>query len=488
MANNGNEDFYYNLSRKELQTLCKRYGLPANKSHSDLAMSLIAYLQEGFGGPMYNLWGNFYAQCNGNGLSHNEYPRKYSVDDSLGLARDRTMENVPETESREINFSAYPAQTAVDCSVETPTQVPSSSFEFHVRSEEGINLYVDFNSSLSEWTKRFKSEVCTCQNVHRNKSMSLYEDLGCIGKGDKEKRSSFIQNINYGYIEDKEPTKSDNVGLDHSVKLAETSVTSAVRSCNMAADASEHLVEDQALVSSKLDSAPQKQRISGAHSFAKDGSLIKLDSNVLNNFQKSICAPAVNSLSKGQLSPVIIEHQNSNLNNCLNPTLQNNYSPVNLSVVYPGCSASASIEMQSSEVVSFSKDISCSPCGNGGLVGLFVQKDNLETELGIISSCEQVPDLLGNYVPKSAEAWERNNITNGRDSPECSQLTSSVEKNSFCYDNLESNEELSRKRKHIEGELQSGYGNPDAKNLTSRKHITRKVLPRRSVRLISKVF
>jgi hypothetical protein len=45
MANKTNEDFYYNLSRKELQSLCKKYGLPANKSHSELATLLISYLE-----------------------------------------------------------------------------------------------------------------------------------------------------------------------------------------------------------------------------------------------------------------------------------------------------------------------------------------------------------------------------------------------------------------------------------------------------------
>lgn len=43
MANKANEVFYDKLTRKELQSMCKIYGLPANKSHLELAKSLIAY-------------------------------------------------------------------------------------------------------------------------------------------------------------------------------------------------------------------------------------------------------------------------------------------------------------------------------------------------------------------------------------------------------------------------------------------------------------
>lgn len=37
--------FHDKLSRKELQNMCKLYGLPANKSHSQLKNSLLAFLE-----------------------------------------------------------------------------------------------------------------------------------------------------------------------------------------------------------------------------------------------------------------------------------------------------------------------------------------------------------------------------------------------------------------------------------------------------------
>lgn len=45
MVNKAKKGFYDNLSRKELQNMCKLYGLPANRSHSELEKSLFAYLE-----------------------------------------------------------------------------------------------------------------------------------------------------------------------------------------------------------------------------------------------------------------------------------------------------------------------------------------------------------------------------------------------------------------------------------------------------------
>ena len=38
-------DFYSGFSRKELQSLCKKYNLPANRSSSDMAESLASYFE-----------------------------------------------------------------------------------------------------------------------------------------------------------------------------------------------------------------------------------------------------------------------------------------------------------------------------------------------------------------------------------------------------------------------------------------------------------
>ncbi|KMT08675.1 hypothetical protein BVRB_6g139510 [Beta vulgaris subsp. vulgaris] len=45
MGERKEEDLYRNFSRKDLQGLCKKYGLPAKKSNSEMATSLILYLE-----------------------------------------------------------------------------------------------------------------------------------------------------------------------------------------------------------------------------------------------------------------------------------------------------------------------------------------------------------------------------------------------------------------------------------------------------------
>ncbi|XP_038970449.1 uncharacterized protein LOC103706020 isoform X1 [Phoenix dactylifera] len=46
MAYQENLEFYFNLSRRELQGLCKKHNLPANRSHAQLAKSLASFLRK----------------------------------------------------------------------------------------------------------------------------------------------------------------------------------------------------------------------------------------------------------------------------------------------------------------------------------------------------------------------------------------------------------------------------------------------------------
>ncbi|KAK2641849.1 hypothetical protein Ddye_023612 [Dipteronia dyeriana] len=81
---------------------------------------------------------------------------------------------------------------------------------------------------------------------------------------------------------------------------------------------------------------------------------------------------------------------------------------------------------------------------------------------------------------------ERSELIDGEESSECLQFEDSIEKTCSRVDDVESNEELSKKRRNIEIEDQNGCGKPDARILRSTKHFAGKVLPRRSMRLVSK--
>ncbi|KAF3455712.1 hypothetical protein FNV43_RR00354 [Rhamnella rubrinervis] len=494
MANKANEVFYDNLTRKELQSMCKIYGLPANKSHSELAKSLIAYAEEGKNGSMLNLKKMSHSKCNGNGLNHSEAQR-IDIGEDLTLIGDGLGANMPQIICREINVGSCPAEAAFSARIESSTKVPSS-FEYYVRSEEGINLYVDLNSSPSDWTKTFKNEVYVSENIQSNKCQNLHWGLGCSGEGDKELKRSFIGDISSGKIKDghvharsssgSKMTISDRKGLDQQDK------GDRLLSCNISVDVSEQLDEDQALNSFKLTSCAENHRISVAESCAKDGCNVVIHSDVIDPPQINlVCESAVNSISDGPLSHVTSEHQNSNLDECQNSTLKYVCNLADTAMVQPGCSVSGSIEIQSSEVASCHKEAPFSPCENGGLPGLVDPNHKTETEKGgLANSNELNPDAYENHLPLYAEEWERSNTTNGWESSECSQFSNTCGRTYFSSKNLDAKEELlQRKKKHIEGVHQSGYGKAyNTKILRSMKRNTRKDLRRRSMRLISKVF
>ncbi|XP_041012983.1 uncharacterized protein LOC121256265 isoform X6 [Juglans microcarpa x Juglans regia] len=581
MANKTNEDSYHKLSRKELQSLCKKYGLPANRSHSGLATLLISYLEDDLRGLMYNLQemspSQLVVQRDRSDINHRESLRESFDNTRLGLARDGTVENVPGINCRKMNVDACPAENVIAPSMKTSC-VPSPSFEFYVMSEEGINLHVDLNSSPSDWTKRLKNEVYISEGVHRDRSRSLHCDLGKFGETDIEMNNSFILNIEPGQINNAHVltrssaslgmTENDHLGFEQPDKCDASLPSSAIMPC---VDKLKTLKRDQMHVSSEPNFNVHDQIDSATKSCDKDQCTVILDSNVSVTPQlKSVCNSVINPISDGPLSSLTLKDQtskpgdevfeNSSLQNssslvnpCViypgfpagasmemptsevascrkdascsscengdsvikpifdgplshltlkdqnskcgdenfeNSSLQNSCRLVTPSVVYPGFSTSASMEMPTLEVASCCKDASCSHCENGGSLVLVDLKHKTEKEegglAGLANSSELNDETYRNLSPTTFEEWDRSNIINGKECSECSQIDNSVERTCLSSNDTKS-KEPPKKRKHTDGEDQSSYPKPDAKILRSSKHIARKVLPRRSMRLISKV-
>ncbi|XP_041012952.1 uncharacterized protein LOC121256265 isoform X2 [Juglans microcarpa x Juglans regia] len=629
MANKTNEDSYHKLSRKELQSLCKKYGLPANRSHSGLATLLISYLEEMSPSQLV-------VQRDRSDINHRESLRESFDNTRLGLARDGTVENVPGINCRKMNVDACPAENVIAPSMKTSC-VPSPSFEFYVMSEEGINLHVDLNSSPSDWTKRLKNEVYISEGVHRDRSRSLHCDLGKFGETDIEMNNSFILNIEPGQINNAHVltrssaslgmTENDHLGFEQPDKCDASLPSSAIMPC---VDKLKTLKRDQMHVSSEPNFNVHDQIDSATKSCDKDQCTVILDSNVSVTPQlKSVCNSVINPISDGPLSSLTLKDQtskpgdevfeNSSLQNssslvnpCViypgfpagasmemptsevascrkdascsscengdsvikpifdgplshltlkdqnskcgdenfeNSSLQNSCRLVTPSVVYPGFSTSASMEMPTlevascckdascshcenggslvlvdlkhktekeegglansselnddtyrnlsptsasmemptSEVASCRKDASCSPCENGGSLDLVDLEHKTEKEQGGLANSSELNDeTYRNLSPTTFEEWDRSNIINGKECSECSQIDNSVERTCLSSNDTKS-KEPPKKRKHTDGEDQSSYPKPDAKILRSSKHIARKVLPRRSMRLISKV-
>ncbi|KAG6730746.1 hypothetical protein I3842_01G096000 [Carya illinoinensis] len=416
MANKTNEDSYHKLSRKELQSLCKKYGLPANRSHSGLATLLISYL-EYLGLPLgasfkseqiWNAviekvehrlasWKRLYlsksgrltlikkemspsqlvVQCDRSDINHRESLRESFDNTQLGLARDGTVENVPGINCRKMHVDACPAENVIAPSMKSSC-VPSPSFQFYVMSEEGINLHVDLNSSPSDWTKRLKNEVYISEGVHRDRSRSLLCDLGKFGETDIEMNNSFILNIEPGQINNAHVltrssaslgmTENDHLGFEQPDKCDASLPSSAIMPC---IDKLNNLKRDQMHVSSEPNFNAHNQIDSATKSCDKDHCTVILDSNVSVTPQlKSVSNSVINPMSDGPLSPLTLKDQTSKRGDEIfeNSSLQNSSSLVNPCVVYPGFSAGASMEMPTSEVASCLKDASCSSCENGNSV------------------------------------------------------------------------------------------------------------------------
>lgn len=363
---------------------------------------------------------NIVFQCDKSGLNFKEHLRESSGNTYLGFGRDGIEENMPQIKGRNTDVSTCPVENAIASSMKSP-RVPSTSFEFHVMSEEGINLHVDLNSSPSDWAKRFKDEVYVCKGVHKNESWSFHQGLGHFGETDKQVKNSFVCNmdsdqINNGHVltTENDPmgfemTENDPMGFEQPDNGEASLLSGAIMPCSMVIDVSENLKKDQVLIPSEPNSNAQDQINSAAESCAKDQCTVILDSNATDTPPlKSACNSVVNSMSDGPLSPLQLKDQNSKCVDEIfeNSTLQNSCSLVNPGLVDPGCSASGSMEMPTSEVASCHKDASCSPCGNGGFLDLVDPKLNTDTEQGgLTNSSELDHDTCRNLLPTCVEEW-----------------------------------------------------------------------------------
>ncbi|KAJ6734254.1 hypothetical protein OIU79_001498 [Salix purpurea] len=83
---------------------------------------------------------------------------------------------------------------------------------------------------------------------------------------------------------------------------------------------------------------------------------------------------------------------------------------------------------------------------------------------------------------------EWSNAISGRESSVCSQVDDSFGKTSLKSEILRSSEELLRKRSRVERGGQSGCGKRDTIISRTTRRSAGKVLPRRSMRLVSKVL
>ncbi|KAL5784046.1 hypothetical protein ACOSQ2_006438 [Xanthoceras sorbifolium] len=572
----GDQESGQSLSRKELQCLCKRYSLPANKSSSEMAKSLASHFEknlsslsprerlcgtqeaslptflmsglqpeaplnspedarkdgkglnycskeegsrrkcsqtvkinelgyfacdktydkEGHGCSIYCFQETsnppFLSQRDRNDLNRKESPTTILCKNYSGMARDCKMEGMHQSQHTDVNFVSSPEENVLPSSMRMFETVSSSSFEFYVHSEDGINLCVDLNSNPSDWIGKLKSEVNICENIGHNKSRSFHKELGRFGESNKQINSSFPWTVDADQIKDdhvqsaSSPStfmkENNHVELNHQDGGDGSLTSTAIEPSSIAVVVSENLLEDQGVNSSE----PNSDARDDIHSCTdENGCMTTLDSDAVNTPRKALAGNSVVNVSDCSISIGTQENQKSKSSNvtCEYSAPENSCSLVNSQVVTAGGTAGDSMEIPPSEAAVQQKDAFCK---NGESLDLVDPKGNDVTEQGGLADSRQSHlDICRKHLPSADEEWESIEHIDGVEGSECVQFEDSFEKTCSRLDDVESNE-LSRKRPNIEIEDQNGCGKPDAKVLRSTKHFAGEVLPRRSMRLVSK--
>ncbi|WJZ88108.1 hypothetical protein VitviT2T_007438 [Vitis vinifera] len=414
--------------------------------------------------------------------SKKDSPKMRSGKNCFDHAREGGAGDFPPIQHRDINIGASSGESASASS----TKAPSSLFEYHVRSDEGINLYVDLNSGSSYWTNRLKNEVYVCRHESNQRFQGIHQDLGqrLVASARHDKNLSLWNKLsgcgaNDGHVETGSLPSSnlrENGLMEDTPGVDDGSFRSGeVQACSIAVETLGSPEEDQAiLLSSRPSSDVQNHMISGTKTCSEDGETTTLNSSVCSFSKvKSTSNSVANSTSDGPKSFNAGEHQNSKLCTeiCENSTLQNTSNIVNPSV------ASGSVEMRLSEDVNHCTSASFSPCGNGGVLHLVNPMHKAETEHGGLAN-SNVPnqETCRKHLASGAEEREGGtNLAKGTNSIETLQFGNSLDKTCLKSDSSDSIEGLHRKRKHNDGEFHS-----------STEHLSGEVLPRRSTRLVSK--
>ncbi|KAK8572815.1 hypothetical protein V6N12_028857 [Hibiscus sabdariffa] len=445
------------------------------------------YHKDGYGGGsiffQQRPQSHFVSQFDDDGFKNKEFQTISSNRDCLSLTRAGRVNDMPQIEHKDANVAAC-SDKIVFPSSRTPTISPSS-FQFHVSSEEGINLYVDLNSNPSDWVEKLKSEVSICQNMSHSKSKTFHKDFGHFGESSKQTENSSQLNVDAGKIKD----GHIHSGLPPHMIIKETnslppdlpdgdvgSLGSAIIiPCARAIDVSEHLEGDQGLTFVKSHSDSQGQIVS-AGTCSKDGYLVTLESNI-SSPRENIAGDAALNISNGPLNLLTKENEIRE-----NSTLQNGCHLVSSGGIIPGCLPDGSLQMQMPEDLVLQKDALHSPGENGEFVGLVNPKHNIyANQGGLVDSTELDQETFRTRLPTLVEEQDKSKINNWGESSECSQ--DELFENHGGLENVESNG-LGKKRRYI-GDYNDCSSMLDAKILRSTKHLIKKVLPRRSMRLVS---
>ncbi|KAK4768572.1 hypothetical protein SAY87_003713 [Trapa incisa] len=455
MVNRKKRNFFLTLSKKELQMLCKKYGLPTYKTKPDLAESLSSLLPENV--ELKGLKDKFgYASCP-NSIEH--------VSNSASSGKNYMY-------IKEVGTSKVSAETARIESVRC-VEVRNPTFEFHARSEGGIKLYVDLNSTITEWADSLKKNICIPESNVCLNSPWLHEDLGQLDKSSSHLKASSpttVGNINFEHL--LSGTAPNSANKENSCKdivssgRSDVFLTPSVGVFPMTdVEFSRHVSENGALVLPKSGSCTPSQTPVSASIYEP-----KLDYTA-DPVTNSLSDDAINFLTTEQPMKVITKQ-------CGNSQARYDYGHPNLGSVMNGFSTTASSEKHLSEVADLQKD-KASPYG--------IDENGVVLDHGESVNLSQLDFQTKRNHFLCSENQERSSIANGMENSELSHFKKPCDRNTMIADDFESNGSFPNRQSTNDV---AGYcfSNPEAGNFRRSSHLTGETLPRRSMQLVSKVL
>lgn len=278
--------------------------------------------------------------------------------------------------------SKAPAESALVESVRC-VEVSAPTFEFHVRSEGGINLYVDLNSTRTEWAESLKKNICIMESNICTKSRRSHVDLGQLGESSshmKDSSPTTVDDINFehslsGTAPNSENKESSCKDVDCLDRIDSSLMSSVEVSHTTDVGLSRHIEENGVLMLPKSSSCAQSQVPVSASTDEP-----KIDC-VGDSVSNSVSDGAISFLTTEQPLKAITEE-------CGNSPVRYNHSPSHLGSTLHGCSIFASAETHLLEAADFQKD-KASPCETNG-IGFVDHNCNMESEHGESANSSEV--------------------------------------------------------------------------------------------------
>ncbi|XP_010524840.1 PREDICTED: uncharacterized protein LOC104800392 isoform X2 [Tarenaya hassleriana] len=397
-------DFYCSFSRKELQSLCKKYNLPANRSSSDMAESLASYFERN------SLSGTGNAK---KGYDDSKLENIREVHSQTARARDTGFTLVDKTYYQEMHGGSVESACArqfirslnekgptgdsgkdlhrgMDCWLENrttelntderPQETHSprcrtySTFEFHVSSEEGINLSVDLNFNPSDWINSMTNEVRICNSIRSKKSRLSDEGTDYHTESKKQKSESPL-NVNPGLGKDGPAVEESSISLplkgnsqippDHQPSGGGSLTSTVIEPCSTKRDASDRYKEDQRhnLYIPDPDASAPGQIVSCAELCSNSCCMVSLELDCVMSPGKKTASDSVTVTAECPSTLDTRDNLMGELPNEIseNPSQESPRKVGNSSTVTPICPGGGGSETSSSETTPYRLKASCSP-------------------------------------------------------------------------------------------------------------------------------